>query len=310
VTAVYVNAAHDDDARRARVFAGDLFVYTSHPSTAALTALARDLLVEAFTPHDPVVAQYELDVEKYAQIYATVKQSFIHHPDAPRLIAAVLDDFGCDLERTYQDKPRMRVNTAGGYLTSGAAYALHPHRDTWYSAPMFQVNWWLPIFPFEAESSMAFHQRHFHDGVGNDSDTFNYFEWNAVGRREAWKHVKADTRKQPGATSAVELEPQVRIVPEPDGMLVFSAAHLHSTVPNTTDKARFSVDFRTVHLADVEAGGGARNVDTAATGTNLADFRRSLDGAAMPDEHVERYGGLLPDGAVKVFEPDATATAS
>jgi hypothetical protein len=290
------------------VFTGDLFVYTSRPSTGALTGLARNLLVEAFSPHDPVIAQYELDVEKYAQIYATVKQSFIHHPDAPRLIAAVLDDLGCDLERTYQDKPRMRVNTASGYLTSGAAYALHPHRDTWYSAPMFQVNWWLPVFAFEAESSMAFHQRYFDDGVGNDSETFNYFEWNAVGRREAWKHVQSDTRKQPRATAAVELEPQVRVVPEPDGMLVFSAAHLHSTVPNTTDKARFSVDFRTVHLADVEAGGGARNVDTAATGTNLADFRRSLDGAAMPEAHVERYGGALPEGAIKVFQPDATAS--
>ncbi len=31
-------------------------------------------------------------------------------------------------------------------LIGGIAYAFHAHRDTWYSAPMCQINWWIPIF--------------------------------------------------------------------------------------------------------------------------------------------------------------------
>jgi hypothetical protein len=307
VTTVYVNDRRSDDERRAAVFAGDLFVYTPRATTEALVDLARELLEPAFAPHHPVEAQYELPVEKYAEIYAAVKQSFIHHPLAPRLIRDLLDDFGCDTHRVHQDLPRMRVNTAKGYLTSGAAYTLHPHRDTWYSAPMAQINWWLPIYPFESMSSMAFHTRHFDVGVENDSNLFNYFEWNAVGRAEAAKHVTSDTRWQPRARGEAALEPDVRVVFEPGGMLVFSGEHLHSTVPNHTDRARFSVDFRTVHLDDIESGSGAPNADTRATGTNLADFHRSSDGAEMPEEHVVRYGGEVPEGGVRIFSPPTSS---
>ncbi len=61
------------------------------------------------------------------------------------------------METTYLDVPRLRAVTSDAYLTSGVGYAHHLHRDTWYSAPMCQLNWWLPIFEMSSESSMAFH---------------------------------------------------------------------------------------------------------------------------------------------------------
>ena len=69
----------------------------------------------------------------------------------------LLRDLGADMEKTYFDVPRMRVATSGGYLNAGVAYVLHPHRDIWYSSPPCQLNWWLPVYPFESESSFAFH---------------------------------------------------------------------------------------------------------------------------------------------------------
>ena len=217
-------------------------------------------------------------------------------------------ELGCGLDETYMDVPRLRGVTSDGYLTSGVGYAHHPHRDTWYSAPMAQLNWWLPIYPFETTSSMAFHPRYWSEAVRNGSADFNYYEWNAVGRKDASKHIKADTRKQPKAEQEVELEPQVRVVCDVGGIVLFSGAQMHSTVPNTSGRARFSIDFRTVNLADLRAGRSAPNVDSAPTGTSLRDFVRASDQAAMPAEVIARYDvGADPDAddAMLVFRPDA-----
>ncbi len=60
-------------------------------------------------------------------------------------------------------------------------------------------------------------------------------------------------------------------------------------MPNTTGRTRFSIDFRTVHLDDVEAFRGAPNVDSACTGTTMADYLRASDLEHLPDEVVAAY---------------------
>jgi len=47
------------------------------------------------------------------------------------------------------------------------------------------------------------------------------------------------------------------IVVECGDVVIFSAAHLHRSIPNTTDKTRFSAEVRTVYMPDVVAGRGA-----------------------------------------------------
>jgi len=74
----------------------------------------------------------------------------------------------------------MRTSTAQGYLTTGIAYAFHPHRDTWYSAPFYQLNWWLPIYPITADNGLAFHPRYWYTPVKNGSGVYNCAEWNAT----------------------------------------------------------------------------------------------------------------------------------
>jgi hypothetical protein len=70
---------------------------------------------------------------------------------------------------------------------------------------------------------------------------------------------------------------------------MFSGAQLHSTVPNTSGRTRFSIDFRTVNIDDVRARRGARNVDAACTGTTLRDFVCCSDLEAMPEELALDY---------------------
>jgi hypothetical protein len=74
------------------------------------------------------------------------RPKFIHHPESKRYIPLILKELGCDLEQAYFDVPRMRSSTSDDYLTSGIAYAFHPHRNTWYSAPRCQLNFWIPEF--------------------------------------------------------------------------------------------------------------------------------------------------------------------
>ncbi|MGH3001797.1 MAG: phytanoyl-CoA dioxygenase family protein [Gaiellaceae bacterium] len=301
----YHDSAVDDVERRRRLYDGQIFVFGPRPSTLALVEHARHMIEEAFDGIDPQQAQYEMCVERYVEICAPLKPAFIHNDTTKDLVRDVLSDLGCDLERTYQDVPRLRMVTSHGYLTSGVGYAHHPHRDTWYAAPMCQLNWWLPIYDIESESSMAFHPRYWTGSVKNGSNEFNYYEWNSTGRKDAAKHIASDTRKQPKPEEEMELDPQIRFVPPAGGIVLFSAAQMHSTVPNTSGRARYSIDFRTVHLDDVESFNGAPNVDSAPRGTSLRDFKRASDHADMSEEVVAPYDDRDAHVGELVYRPEA-----
>src|SRR5436189_1263589 len=109
----------------------------------------------------------------------------------------MLTELGCDPEKAYFDVPRMRTSTSHGYLTSGIAYAFHPHRDTWYSAPQCQLNWWLPVYDVRADNAMAFYHHYFSEPVSNSSAIYNYYRWNAENRASAARHIRSDARPQP-----------------------------------------------------------------------------------------------------------------
>ena len=300
---IYLDSTVSDAVRRQRLYDGQLFIFSPRPSSIALCEFAREMIEEAFGELDPREAQYHMPVEEYVAIVAPLKPKFIHHPRSKELIRAVLADLGCELEQTYLDVPRLRMVTSDGYLTSGVGYAHHLHRDTWYSAPMCQLNWWLPIYDIASENSMAFHPHYWSRPVRNGSSSFNYYEWNSTGRKDAAKQITSDTRKQPKPEEPMELDPQVRLVCQAGGIVLFSAAQMHSTVPNTAGLARYSIDFRTVHYDDVAAHGGAPNIDSACTGTSLRDFMRGTDLARLPEEIVGRYDDGRPADGVLVFQP-------
>jgi len=288
MNAVFLDPEVDDATRRRLLYDGQLLVYSPRASTLALRDFARQMTEQAFAPLEPRTAQHALSVERYVAILAELKPRFIHHPTVKTLLQAMLRDFGCDPAATYFDVPRLRTATDGGYLTTGIAYAFHPHRDTWYSAPSSQINWWLPVYDIEPDNAMAFHLRYWTQAVRNGSRDYNYAEWNRSSRQAAAQHVKTDTRPQPKPEEAVELDPQVRLICKAGGVILFSAAHLHSTVPNTSGHTRFSIDFRTVNLDDVRGRRGAPNIDSECTGTTMGDYLRVTDLAHIPQELIER----------------------
>lgn len=291
---VLFNPAIDDAERRMRLYGGQVLVYPASPASTALVEHAQRVIAAAFGSRDPQTAQYDMSVDDFAALLAELKPKFIHHSESKKLIRALLDSFGCDLSRTYFDVPRMRTSTSDDFLTAGISYAFHPHRDTWYSAPFSQLNWWIPIFPVIPENVMAFHPQYWNTPIANGSCRYNYYEWNKTSRLTAVQHVKSDTRDQPKPEEPVQLDPQVRVVPEAAGVMLFSGNQLHSTVPNTSGRTRFSIDFRTVNIDDVIARREAPNVDSNCTGTSLRDFLRARDFERIDEDVALTYEGIVP----------------
>lgn len=288
-----------EDERREALYRGEIFVHSPSAGTLAFCRMAQEMIEEAFHPFDPLEIHEHISAEQCAETLAKLKPKFIHDPRSKEFIQHILKETGHDLERTFFDVPRLRTAFPGDYLKSGIAYAFHPHRDTWYSAPLCQINWWMPVYKINSENCMALHPHYFDRAIKNGSEGYNYQKWNLESRFSASSHVKADTRVQPHAEEPIEMEPQIRLVCPIGGAYQFSAAHLHSTVPNRSNATRYSIDFRTVHIDDMRFLRGAHNCDSACTGTSAGDFLRGTDLAHLPEEIISSYLGddSYEDGA-------------
>jgi len=286
---IFVDSKMNEETRRKELYRGSIFVHSPSASALKFCRLAQELIEEAFHPLDPLKVHESLPSEKCAEVLTVLKPKFIHHPRSKEYIQKMLREAGCDLEKTYFDVPRMRTAFPGDYLKSGIAYAFHPHRDTWYSAPLCQINWWMPIYDLNSENCMALHPHYFDRAIKNGSNQYNYQKWNQESRYNAAKHVQTDTRVQPHAEEPIDLDPQIRMICQVGGAYLFSAAQLHSTVPNTSKVTRYSVDFRTVHLDDALHQVGARNIDSACTGTTIGDYLRATDLSHLPQEVMALY---------------------
>jgi hypothetical protein len=307
---IYFDSPVTEAVRRTYLYNGDLFIFSPCPSSLALCEFAREMIQEEFGGLDPGAAQYHLPVQEYAAILSRLKPQFIHHPKSKLYIQGILRERGCDLNQTYFDVPRMRSSTSDNYLTTGIAYAWHPHRDTWYSAPHSQLNWWMPIYEIDADNGVAFHPRYWTEPVANDSTIYNYYEWNKNHRAVASQFIKEDTRPLPRPLKPVELDPQVRPVCPIGGIILFSGAQLHSSVPNTSGRTRFSIDFRTVHIEDVKGKRGAPNIDAACTGTSLRDFLKATDFSRIPEEIIALYNDGTETTGNLLYEPTAPNVGS
>ena len=289
-TSLYLDPTFNDDERRAALYSGQIVVHSSVRAVRAFCEFTRGLIENAFGSLDPRTAQREMSVEAFADVLGRLKPEFIHHSESKRHVSALLTELGCDPEKTYFDVPRLRSSTSDGYLTTGIAYAWHPHRDTWYSAPSCQINWWLPVYALASDNAMAFHPQYFERGVSNSSAEYNYYEWNRVHRgAHVAQLTKSDPRPLPRATEPVELEPQLRVLVPVGGVMAFSGAQMHSSVPNTSGVTRYSIDFRTVHVDDARAHRGAPNVDSHSTGTTMRDYLRVTDLSSVPEDVIKLH---------------------
>ncbi len=301
--AILVDPKQPEDALRDALYAGNTLMMQPAAASKKLCEFTWQMIQDAFYPLHPEQAQSELPVTKFSEIISQLKPKFTHSPEAKRFLRELFEELGWDPAKTYFDVPRLRVVTHSAYLTSGMGYAYKAHRDVWYSAPPCQINWWTPINEIQERSAMVIHPRYFDHAVPNNSSDFDSYRWNAEGRKTAASHVHNDPRNHPHLQEKLDLDWQV-LVGRPGALMLFSAQHLHSTVPNDSGRTRFSIDFRTVNEDDILARKGAKLVDCLSTGTTLRDFIRSTDHRRFEEDVVSSYevGERAKDG-VLVFSP-------
>jgi len=296
---VFVDPDFSPDALRQSLYDGNLIVLTRLPAVSDLVDYAREQLAELFSPHDPEHAHEHFGPPEMAKMLGVWKPAFIHSDRSKKLVCEIITQAGLPAEHTHYDVPKPRTSFPVGHLTTGVAFAFPWHRDVWYSAPAQQLNWWMPVFAARPDNSMSFDLPSFGQAVPNTSDAFDYYRNNAS-RLTTAAQVTKEVQARPGAVDHAPAHDLV-VLPSPGSILLFSGAQLHTSIPNTSGRARYSIDFRTVDARDLAEGRGAPLADVHCTGTSIRDFHNVADGSAFNEDLVVRLFGAPPPDAMLVF---------
>ena len=278
---------------RGLVFRGGLLVFRALPAMAALAARARAMAEAAFAPFPPPLAQDSLGPKDFLARAAALRRSFLHDGEARAAFRAVIEAIGLDPASTFTDRLILRLQPSGGAHSGRRVRDLPPHRDTWGSNLMAQINLWGPVFPLDPGATMVIWPALFDRAVPNTSA-----EWDLERLREAPGRYpllpvlrgplgEAAAGEGEGEAAGVEAA-EVPVLIRPGDLLCFSGAHLHASRPNRTGRVRVSVDSRIVALDDVRAGRGAANVDGRAPRVGHDWFHRVSDGAPLAESCTKR----------------------
>ena len=296
---IVIDPAVPSDELRRMLYAGHLVVLTRLQALRDFVDYTREELTELFAPHDPEYVHEHIEPAEMARILSVWKPRYIHSDKSKKLVRAVIEEAGFSPEETHYDLPKPRTSFPLGHLNTGVAFAFPWHRDTWYSAPAQQINCWLPIFPVRDDNAMSFDQASFDRAVPNTSDGFDYYQNNAS-RLTTATGVTREVQSRPGAIDH-QPDQELIILPAPGEVLLFSGNQLHASTPNTSGRARFSVDFRIVSVPDLLAGRGAPLVDVYCTGTAIRDFVNVKDESRFDEDAVVKLFGAPPPDAMLVF---------
>lgn len=267
-------AAHE--AARTSLYQGAIYLLPPSPASLRLAGAARRAVQAAFADvhPDPRQAQHHLSDEEFFARVGRLRRDLYTAPEHQGTVRALLAERGFDPGRNAFDPVRIRAIAHRGYENPKAAPIYYPHRDTWYANPQAQLTWWIPLDDLEPRETFVFFPAWFDRPVPNNSECFDYGAWTAGGTdlRIGWQDPEAGrTARYPGQEGQVQDAP-VGFRASFGQVLLFAGAHLHETLRNDTGRTRFSLDFRTVHLGDLEAGRGAPNVDNRCTGTAAVDW--------------------------------------
>lgn len=263
--------------RNARLYAGEILVFRGF---AAVRALVERLAghCRAHLGDDPESVHERCPEAEVNELAETLRRAVMDDPGTAEALNAALEAVGMDLERTFGDGLKQRVQMADSRSGKRMVSPLRAHRDTWGTNVMAQVNWWAPVFPTTPERTIALYPAYFGAPVANDSEGWDFRE---LLRRLRAEGPDPDYPLLPLADAEPPRETALPISLVPGDLMCFSGAHLHASVPNTTGRTRLSFETRTVNAADVAAGRGAPNVDGAALRTTYQLFRRLTDGEKL-----------------------------
>jgi hypothetical protein len=293
-----ISTPTDAGALHERLYAGEIFLFRGLPAMRSLVAFAQGLLERAFHPFAPPLVHSHLAGEQQARIFAATGREFTRSPAVKDLWRELFGSVGLDAKCLARDRLRLRFQPplanertqARGVLRSTVPF----HRDTWGTNLYAQINWWAPVYPTSEERTMALYPVLWDRSLRNSSASYDL---PALVKRVAEKGRESITGEMAVPELLESLDPAqaVPVVIEPGSVIVFSSAHAHAGVPNSSEQSRFSLETRTVWIPDVRTGRGAPNVDGAARWMAPGFFYRVSDGEPLNEilgqQRLEPYEG-------------------
>lgn len=255
---------------------GDIHILRGTNALNEIITYSKNIISKHFGNQKKIQkAQEELDVKDYIEIIMKIKNDFTNSEQTNEIIKFMLKNLDMQSEDIFFDKPKIRIVTYNQYLESGAGYVFKPHRDSWYAGPKSQLNFWFPIFDVDHDSTFAIYPNYWNKEVKNSSENFDYEIWKKKFRFTAKEHVKRDTRNHPLAIEEIDKSEEFRLVCNAGDLVVFSGCHLHGTIPNISNKTRFSIDLRILSKEFYKNNIG-NNIDSKSTGSTIEDFKNSI----------------------------------
>lgn len=237
------------------LFDGALIVFDGLRPVARLVDRVRAILTETFETEEPALAERHLSPAIFRRLAMRARNAVATDAAVARHWWDALAVIGYRREATWLDRIRLRVVPSRGDIKHQRLQTVPPHRDTWGSGIMAQINWWLPLYPLAEGSTMLLWPDVFRHPIANNSGEWSF---------EAFRNASENGYPLLPVACRRPAQPQVPVLIEPGQLLGFSAAHLHAGVSDASGRTRFGVDTRSVWEPDRSAGRGAPNVDGAA----------------------------------------------
>ncbi|EGG98233.1 hypothetical protein imdm_325 [gamma proteobacterium IMCC2047] len=266
------------------LFQGEVLLFRGVPALFTLIDYADRLLKKHLGDIDPTTVQKHLDETDYLTLMGNAQYEFRTAKQPKTLFFEALRQVGVDPNTTYWDHFPLRAVPCGQSHRGGRCGWVDVHRDSWGSTIDAQLNWWAPIYPLEPERSMAFYPDYWHQPLANDTATWSIDEYIRQRNLLPNQELKVPYSSVPLPIEPVDDSNVCPVMLEPGDLLCFSSAHLHASMPNTTDRTRFSVEMRTVNINEVLAGNGAPNVDNAGPKPMYQWFRRISDNSSLQSD--------------------------
>jgi len=243
------------------LYQGDLHMLTGNPILGDLKNYAIECVEKFSDGVDIECIHQHLDKEKFVEYVLEVKRLFTNSNVAHQLVSTFIKNLGLSASDCIYHAPRIRVIPPSSYLNAGVSYNYKAHRDTWYGGVNCQINAWMPVNNLTECQGMWLAPSYFQSKVPNSSDLYSVKNWMETERWKASKNIEAETRVHPKPVDEIPDSDRITFLGNPGDLLFFSGAQMHGSNVNTTDKIRYSVDFRFIYLPDLNAGKGAPDVD-------------------------------------------------
>lgn len=267
------------EAFRQALYAGAIFQL---PATVLSLRLVADVVagIGEELGSDIRSAQFRHDGEDFFERVGRLRKRFYTEPEYHDRLRALVRSARFDPRELAFDPMRLRVIAHRGHENLRAAPIYFAHRDTWYAHSQAEISWWIPLHDVAENETFVFYPDWFACPVSNNSEAFDHDAWvkNGAALRIGWQNREhGATHHYPGHTGELRPGRVISFAARAGEIVLFSGAHFHQTLKQATGRTRFSLDFRTVDLADHQQGRGAPNVDNRSTGSATSDYVQPQD---------------------------------